>query len=187
MRIELTNRGFADLCLTTWLRRRVRKLAWRKGFLKPLDCGMPRAAILVLTLLLPACSAVLGTRGLTVAITAADGPLTPARPLVITVTAVNQGEERVVWGQGSSSCQLTAEVLDAGVYYPIGDRVCTADYGPQGLDPGASRTETWEWDGTYRRDDGAVTLQSGAYQIRGRAGDATSLSITVTIAAAGGA
>src|SRR5207247_2927125 len=40
--IEPTNRGFADLCLTTWLRRRRKgKLATRYGFGKGLSCRTP--------------------------------------------------------------------------------------------------------------------------------------------------
>ena len=135
---------------------------------------------------LAACSAVLGSDiGVVVALATSTATIPQQGTLTITVTATNESDEPLVWGQGSSSCQLGAVVRDGGEEHPIGDRVCTADYGPQGLGPGASRTEQWEWDGTYRSGAATVILPPGSYAIRGTAGDVHSPALTVTVTATG--
>jgi hypothetical protein len=87
------------------------------------------------------------------------------------VTAVNSGDERVVWGSGSSSCQLGLVVLDARESHNIDFRVCTMDLVEQGLDPGESRTETFSWGGTIIVDQEIQVLPSGQYRVFGVAGD----------------
>ncbi len=90
----------------------------------------------------------------------------------ITVKAVNRGDERVVWGSGSSSCQLGLFVRDAdGRDHSIDFRDCTADFVEQGLAPGDSLSETFVWGGWIEVDGELRTLPNGEYRVYGVAGD----------------
>lgn len=100
-----------------------------------------------------------------------DVVVSPDEPGTFRITVTNAGDERVVWGRGSSSCQLTAEVLVGAVRHRIDFRSCTADVVEQGLDPGQRRTEEFEWGGQIREGGELVTLADGEYVIVGRAGD----------------
>jgi hypothetical protein len=98
------------------------------------------------------------------------------------VTAVNRSDERVVWGSGSSSCQLGLVVVDAtGQRHNIDFRVCTEDLVEQGLDPGESRVETFLWGGTIVVDQEMQTLPSGQYRVIGVAGERESAPLVVTV------
>jgi hypothetical protein len=95
-----------------------------------------------------------------------------SRPVQVTVTAFNDGQERVIWGQGSSSCQLELWVEVEGAEYR-GDvgRMCTADYGDQGLEPGGMRREVFDWAGEVLRGGAVERLDPGVYRLRGGAGE----------------
>jgi hypothetical protein len=98
------------------------------------------------------------------------------------VTAQNLGDERVVWGAGSSSCQLGLEVIHGnGERHDINFRDCTDDLVEQGLDPGESLTETFVWGGTILLDGDWQTLPSGDYRLIGRAGEHESAPLVVTV------
>jgi hypothetical protein len=98
------------------------------------------------------------------------------------VTAVNNGDDRVIWGSGSSSCQLGLVVLDSdGRRHDIDFRDCTSDLVEHGLDPGESRTETFIWGGTILVDQEFLTLSSGQYRLIGLAGDRESDPLPVTV------
>ncbi|NIM48814.1 MAG: hypothetical protein GTO22_06070 [Gemmatimonadales bacterium] len=116
------------------------------------------------------CSDPFGADGLGLTISVSDTEVQPGVPVIITVTAMNLGDS-VVWGQGSSSCQLGAVVRVGLDEHRIDLRVCTDDLAPQGLGPGESRTEEWPWAGEMRVDDTIETLQPGEYEIRGIAGE----------------
>jgi hypothetical protein len=97
--------------------------------------------------------------------------VSPMEPGSFAVTADNLRDERIVWGSGSSSCQLGLTVEDAdGLWHDIDFRECTADVVEQGLDPGESRTETFLWGGWIVVDEQIRTLPSGQYRVRGGAG-----------------
>jgi hypothetical protein len=97
----------------------------------------------------------------------------PADPMTLTITAINTGAGRVVWGRGSSSCQLGAVVaVTPYVWRSAGDlRVCTDDLVEQGLDPGAARTEQILWDGQVWRDGANAYLPAGNYELRAATGE----------------
>jgi len=105
------------------------------------------------------------------------------------VTAVNHGDERVVWGSGSSSCQLGLVVLDTdGRRHNIDLRDCTDDLVEQGLDPGESRTETFVWGGMIMVDQQPWSslpplqaLPAGQYRLVGTAGERDSAPLWVTV------
>lgn len=105
------------------------------------------------------------------------------------VTAVNRGDERVVWGSGSSSCQLGLVVLDAdGGRHNIDFRACTDDLAEQGLDPGESRSETFLWGGTilvqqppWSSLPPLQALPAGQYRLVGMAGEHESAPLLVTV------
>lgn len=103
----------------------------------------------------------------------ADGTVVSAiDTLEVSATAVNVGSERVVWGQGSSSCQFDLMVAVNGVRRRAAAvRVCTADRTEHGLDPGESRTEILPWTGLVFDVDGEVErLPPGSYSVRAVAG-----------------
>ena len=110
-----------------------------------------------------------------VAITAAGDSVSYTELVSLTVTAENRGRSRIVWGFGSSSCQLGA-VVRVGALDRIapGVRVCTEDLSEQGLDAGASRTETWFWDGRVLGENGLELLPPGQYEVYAVAGDCRS-------------
>ena len=98
--------------------------------------------------------------------------VSPMEQAAFRVTAVNRGDSRIVWGSGSSSCQLGLVVLDAdGQRHNIDFRDCTSDLVEQGLDPDASRSETFLWGGWIVVDQEIQTLPSGEYRVIGVAGD----------------
>ena len=76
-----------------------------------------------------------------------------------------------MWGRGSSSCQLTLAVLTpVGQRYTADVRACTEDLVEQGLDPGASRTETFEWGGEAYQDGEMIYLTPNTYRLIANAG-----------------
>lgn len=99
------------------------------------------------------------------------------------VTAVNNGRERVVWGTGSSSCQLGLVVFDGdGERHGIDFRACTEDLVEQGLDPGESRTEAFLWGGRIIVGQEMLILPPDDYDVVGIAGDrAQSKPLLVTV------
>lgn len=102
----------------------------------------------------------------------ADGRIaSPTDSVLLTVTATNQGSTRVVWGRGSSSCQLGAVVRVGATRVPAADlRACTEDLSEQALLPGESRTESWPWNGQVLRKTVIEPLAPGFYKVFGAAG-----------------
>ena len=101
-----------------------------------------------------------------------DLVVSPDEPGTFRIIAENAGGERIVWGMGSSSCQLGLEVEFDGRRHPAGGRICTADLVEQGLDAGESRTEEVEWDGAVPDIEGQpFHLPEGRYRVFGVAGD----------------
>jgi hypothetical protein len=95
-----------------------------------------------------------------------------ANPVEVTVVATNAGDERVVWGVGSSGCQLSLRVrLDGMNVLAVEDRGCTDDVVEQGLDPGQTRSEVIPWIGLVDDGDQTILLDPGTYEVRGAAGD----------------
>ncbi|MDH3456278.1 MAG: hypothetical protein OER90_05500 [Gemmatimonadota bacterium] len=117
------------------------------------------------------CGDLFGGNDFALTVSFSDEQVAADAPVRITVTAMNLGDP-VVWGQGSSSCQLGAVVRVGSDDYPtdIG-RGCTEDLVPQGLGRGESRTEWWEWNGVVVNGIALDTLMPGSYEIRGLAGD----------------
>ncbi|MEX0692721.1 MAG: hypothetical protein WEC54_03760 [Gemmatimonadales bacterium] len=147
---------------------------------------MTRLLALLAVCAAPACGATLGPDTLSVTLSISSPTFPADGPFGITVTAVNQSSRRVQWGEGSSGCQLDAVIrVDGRDYSVLATRVCTADFGPHALEPGASRTETWTWEGEYLvGDDGLAPVPPGTYEFRGRAGhSATSTPVLVTVSA----
>ena len=105
------------------------------------------------------------------------------------VTAVNRGDERAVWGSGSSSCQLGLVVLDAdGQRHNIDFRDCTSDLVEQGLDPGELLSETFQWGGMIMVEQepwsslpSLQVLPAGQYRLVGTAGGHESAPLLVTV------
>ncbi len=93
-------------------------------------------------------------------------------PILITVTIENTLENTISWGSGSSSCQLSAlvRINKNDFQLPI-NRYCVTDMVNWELNPGQTRSESWNWVGEY--DDGSLidTLGIGNYSIYGTAGD----------------
>jgi hypothetical protein len=79
--------------------------------------------------------------------------------------------DAVVWGRGSSSCQLGATVQVGLQEHSIDFRACTLDLVPQGLGSGESRTEEWMWGGEVLVTNRVDRLPPGAYDVRAVAGD----------------
>jgi hypothetical protein len=119
---------------------------------------------------------------------AADGAaVAPDATITMTVTATNTSSAEVVWGQGSSTCQLGAEVLVGGTWRPMrAIRGCSRDAAPHRLGPGEARTETWPWRGEVIVGGSVEPLPPGRYAVRGRAGAvAASPAVTMAVAAPG--
>jgi hypothetical protein len=112
-----------------------------------------------------------GLHNLNVTIEASENVLSLTEHVGLTVSVKNDGPSRVVWGNGSSSCQLgvVVRIGEINLIAP-GDRDCTDDLSEQGLDPGKSRSETWIWDGRVLGDDGLESLPAGEYDVYGTAG-----------------
>jgi hypothetical protein len=107
-------------------------------------------------------------------------------PATLTATAVNRSEARVVWGRGSSSCQLDVVVaLSRAVWRrAVIPRICTDDLAEQSLDPGASRTEQLVWNGVVRDGESFESLGPGRYELRATAGsEALSPPVAVQVTA----
>ncbi len=129
--------------------------------------GMIMGGALVLAV--GGCGDLFGSNDFALTISSSEDEVAADAPVTLTITAMNLGDP-VVWGQGSSSCQLDA-VIHVGLdEFRIGTRGCTDDLVPQGLGRGESRTEQWDWNGTVF--DGATldTLPPGEYVIRAVAG-----------------
>ena len=102
---------------------------------------------------------------------AGDSTVSPSNPGEYVVAVENNGDERITWGIGSSSCQLSLFVIADNVRHRIDWRVCTEDLIEQGLDPGESRSETFQWDGHVPDIEGQpFLLPEGRYQVIGTAG-----------------
>lgn len=97
--------------------------------------------------------------------------VSPDDPGWFRVTAENRGHQRVVWGRGSSSCQLGLVVQLGFAFVRTNElRACTVDLAEQGLDPGATRSEVILWGGEVLTGSGPRVLEPGRYRIRGIAG-----------------
>lgn len=109
--------------------------------------------------------------GLRVTISASGHRTSRLDPVLITVTAENTGDSRVVWGYGSSTCQLGAVVRIGGTDYHSHEiRGCSRDVVELWLDPGQSRTENWGWRGGILTHKGGEVLPPGRYRLYGAAG-----------------
>ena len=127
------------------------------------------------------CSDAFSSEGLTLTITVSDTEVRLGAPVTIRVTALNLGDS-VVWGRGSSSCQLGAVAQVGADERRIDFRACTEDLAPQGLGPDKSRSESWTWNAVVFTGNVVDTLPPGAYQIRAVAGDAARSSPrTITV------
>ena len=125
------------------------------------------------------------TPNLRIDIDASENTLTrPTEYPGIAVTVENLGDARATWGPGSSSCQLRAAVVVAGIEFRTPEiRGCTADLAEQGVDPGETRIEAWVWDGTiFDKEGNRVQLPPGSYKLAGAAGPwVGDASVTITI------
>lgn len=117
-------------------------------------------------------------------VTVGGGPNPTAPEPTLTVTALNRSDARVVWGQGSSSCQLDAVVALSRTVWKraVISRGCTDDLVEQGLDPGASRTEQLVWLGEVLGDGVPEYVPRGHYDVRATAGTvALSKAVSVEV------
>jgi hypothetical protein len=135
----------------------------------------PKASCLAVVATLVAatigCSDVLWDEGLGLTVTFSDSVVTPDQPVLVTLTAMNLGDS-VVWGTGSSSCQLDAFVLIGAEERRIDVlRGCTDDLATQGLGRGDARTERWPWNGAALIEGAADTLPAGVYEVVAVAGE----------------
>ena len=147
---------------------------------------MKRCMIIILAMGLAGCGNGFGPDALHLEIQPAAAAFPHDGPFTFGITARNDGDEPITWGQGSSSCQLEAFVRVDGQDYRFASRVCTSDLAPQGLEPGASRTERLLFEGQYFDGTTPVPLPPGEYEFRGAAGDvARSRHVKVEIRAAG--
>jgi hypothetical protein len=107
-----------------------------------------------------------------VTISTSEFVVSPDTPATITVTARNASQDRVMWGRGSSSCQLSLAVLTpAGQRYAADVRACTEDLIEQALAPGATRTEVFEWGGEAYEGGETIFLTSDSYRLIANAGE----------------
>ncbi|NIN98771.1 MAG: hypothetical protein GTN93_21200 [Anaerolineae bacterium] len=132
-----------------------------------------RVPLVGAVLLILGCSLFEDEENLEVRISASASVASPSDPVTLTVTAENRGGSRVLWGKGSSTCQLTTVVRVEGREYPAPDitKVCTADLVEAGLDPGETRTEVFHWRGHATLPDTFGVLLPGKYEVRGAAGN----------------
>ncbi len=132
-------------------------------------CGLTLIGALLLVL---GCSLFEDEENFEVQISASASVVSPSEPVTFTVTAENRGSSRVVWGKGSSTCQLTTVVQIEGREHTALDvtKWCTADLVEAGLDPGESRTEVFHWSGHVAWPDTFGVLPPGDYEVRGAAG-----------------
>ena len=109
---------------------------------------------------------------LRVTITVDVPEVSPSAPARMSVTSTNTTSSRIVWGHGSSSCQLDAAAQLNGTWVLIVPlRACTNDAVEHGLEPGEVRTELLYWDGRVLRGEQSEQLPPGRYRVRGQAGD----------------
>lgn len=141
---------------------------------KQLARNVPRTIAAVMFALLvgcgTACVAIFGAEDLELTLDVSSTTVRPDAPITVTVTATNTSDEPIVWGQGSSSCQLDAVVAVGTDLFRIDIRVCTEDLAPQGLDPGETRVEEWSWNGEILVQGTLDTLPPGDYRIWATAG-----------------
>ncbi len=116
------------------------------------------------------CDDLFGGSDLDLTLAVSDTLAGPGRAVTIILTATSTGEA-VVWGQGSSSCQLTAVVRVDGKDHSVDLRGCTDDLVLQGVGAGGSRVEQWSWSGQYLADTGFEPLPAGRYELYALAGD----------------
>jgi hypothetical protein len=116
------------------------------------------------------CDDLFGGSGLDLSVAVSDTLVGPDRPVTVTLTATSSGDA-VAWGQGSSSCQLTAVVRVAGRDHSIDLRGCTDDLVLQGVTAGGTRVEQWTWSGEYLAESGFEPLPAGRYHLYALAGD----------------
>ena len=131
------------------------------------------AALMVLAVIGQAaagCDDLFGGSGLDLTLAVSDTIVGPARAVTVTLTATSTGDA-VAWGQGSSSCQLTAVVRVEGTDYSIDLRGCTDDLVLQGVTAGGTRVEQWTWSGEYLVESGFEPLPAGRYHLYALAGD----------------
>jgi len=142
-------------------------------------------AAVVGTVLLVAASgcALTAPEALHVEAVAENAVATPEQPAVIEVTVTNESHRRVTYGSGSSTCRLHLLVrVEGSDRFVATERICTADHRTHTLEPGASRTETLEWDGRAWIGNEAVQLEPGQYEVRGGAGHkAMSAPVLITL------
>ncbi len=137
-----------------------------------LDSRLRATAFLVAWLPIAGCPSPLPKEGLRISLDVSDTRLRPDAPITLTITANNTGDEVIAWGEGSSSCQLSAVVLIDTDQFPIDLRVCTMDLVPQELAAGETRTESWAWHGEFLVQGALDTLPHGEYRIQATAGNA---------------
>ena len=116
------------------------------------------------------CDDLFGGTDLDLTLAVSDTLVGPDRPVTVTITATSTGDA-VAWGQGSSSCQLTAVVRVDGRDHSIDLRGCTDDLVLQGVVAGGTRVEQWSWSGEYLTDTGFEPLPTGRYDLFALAGD----------------
>lgn len=144
----------------------------------------PMATIAAILLVLPltGCIDLLSGNDLELTLDVSSTTVRPDAPITLTVTATNESDERIVWGQGSSSCQLSAVVAVGTDLFPIDIRACTDDLAPQGLDPKESRDEAWPWNGEIIVQNTLDTLPPGDYRIWATAGEVARSNLkTITV------
>jgi len=116
------------------------------------------------------CGDLFGSSDLELTLAVSDTLVGPNRSITVTLTATSTGDA-VAWGQGSSSCQLTAVVRVDGADHGIDLRGCTDDLVLQGVVAGGTLTEHWTWSGEYVVNGEFVTLPAGRYRLYALAGD----------------
>lgn len=147
----------------------------------------PMMGLLLATLLwMAGCNITETLRGgegtLAVTIESSGRTVSASEPVELTVTAYNQGERRVIWGRGSSTCQLDFSVEIGGTLYPgASRRACTDDLSEQALGPGERRRESFEWDGSVLRGGEIRPLPRGSYKVYGTAGPYRSAPLTLVV------
>jgi len=131
-----------------------------------------RASLFLTAVVLVAagCGDLLGGSNVELTLTVSDTLVGPDRSITITLSATSTGDA-VAWGQGSSSCQLTAVVRVDGADHSIDRRPCTDDLVLQGVVAGGTLTEQWTWSGEYVADGVLDTLPAGRYRLYALAGD----------------
>lgn len=118
----------------------------------------------------PGCDDLFDGSDLDLTLAVSDTLAGPDRAVTVTITAISTGAA-VAWGQGSSSCQLTAVVRVDGSDHSIDLRGCTDDLVLQGVVAGGTRVEPWVWNGEYLTDVGFAPLPAGRYTLHALAGD----------------